>query len=400
MMRPPTRAMTKKTDQAGSVLLEQPFVTHLLELRDRLLRMVLVVFVVFLGLFPFANDIYIIVATPLMAHLPPQSTMIATEVASPFLTPFKLSLMAAVILSIPFILYHLWSFIAPGLYKHEKRMVIPLVVSSTILFYTGMLFAYYIVFPLVFQFLIGATPDGVTVATDISKYLDFVLTLFFAFGMAFEIPIATILLVWMGATTPKKLVDKRPYIIVGAFCFGMLLTPPDVISQTLLAIPMWILFELGVIFSRIFVPKREDAVEEEKTADTTDEAQPRGRAKKSSTAPDLIPGFVSDPVVSEGEMAIDEERFVPLTEAELDAELDLIEEEDDYDYDGDGADLGTSDDDGEYEEVINGKLKQVQVYRDEGDTEAARALLNEVLDEGNDDQANVAQNILSQLDED
>ena len=222
-------------------LKEQPFVSHLIELRDRLLRAMIAVGVIFLGLFPFNNDIYVMVATPLMAHLPEGSSMIATEVASPFLTPFKLTLMAAVFIGMPFILYQLWMFIAPGLYKHEKRLMLPLVASSIVLFYAGVVFAYYVVFPLVFAFMAGTTPDGVVMATDIAKYLDFVLSLFFAFGLAFEIPIATIIVVSMGMTTPDKLVEKRPYIIVGAFCIGMLLTPPDVISQTLLAFPMWVL---------------------------------------------------------------------------------------------------------------------------------------------------------------
>ena len=244
--------MTNQNDPANDSFKEQPFVSHLLELRDRLLRALAVVAVFFLCLFPFANDIYIWVASPLMAHLPVGTSMIATEVASPFLTPFKLSLVAAFFLSIPYTLYQMWAFIAPGLYTHEKRLVLPLVASSTLLFYVGMLFAYYVVFPLVFAFLTGTVPDGVTVATDIAKYLDFILTLFFAFGMAFEVPIATFILVWMGVTTPDKLVEKRPYIIVGAFLLGMLLTPPDVISQTLLAVPMWLLFEAGVIASRLF----------------------------------------------------------------------------------------------------------------------------------------------------
>ncbi|MDF1530205.1 MAG: twin-arginine translocase subunit TatC, partial [Sedimenticola sp.] len=221
--------MTIQNDGASDSLTEQPFVTHLLELRDRLIRAVAAVGVIFACLFYFNNDIYVMVAGPLMAHLPEGSSMIATEVASPFLTPFKLTLMSSIFLGMPFILYQLWSFIAPGLYKHEKRLMIPLVASSAFLFYVGVLFAYFVVFPLVFAFMAGTTPDGVVMATDIAKYLDFVLSLFFAFGLAFEVPIATIILVSMGMTTPDKLVEKRPYIIVGAFALGMLLTPPDVI---------------------------------------------------------------------------------------------------------------------------------------------------------------------------
>ncbi len=236
-----------------------PLVTHLIELRDRMLRMLAGITVVFICLFPFANDLYTTLAQPLIDQLPTGSTMIATEVASPFLTPFKFTLVGAFFLAIPWVLYQVWRFIAPGLFANERRMVLPLIVSSTLLFYAGMSFAYFVVFPLMFEFFIGTTPQGVAVMTDISKYLDFVLKLFFAFGLAFEIPIATILMVWAGITTPDRLVAKRPFIIVGVFVIGMLLTPPDIISQTLLAIPMWALFELGVIFSRIMLSRRPEA---------------------------------------------------------------------------------------------------------------------------------------------
>lgn len=240
---------------------KQPLVTHLIELRDRLLRMLAGITIVFLCLFPFANDLYTTLAQPLLDQLPSGSTMIATEVASPFLTPFKFTLVGAFFLAIPWVLYQVWRFIAPGLFANERKLVLPLIVSSTLLFYAGMSFAYFVVFPLMFEFFIGVTPQGVAVMTDISKYLDFVLKLFFAFGLAFEIPIATILMVWAGVTTPEKLVAKRPFIIVGVFVLGMLLTPPDVISQTLLAVPMWALFELGVIFSRIMINRRKDEEE-------------------------------------------------------------------------------------------------------------------------------------------
>ncbi len=237
---------------------EQPFLSHLIELRDRLMRIVLVVMLIFAALFSFANDLYHLLATPLMAHLPEGSSMIATEVASPFLTPFKLALVASIFMAMPFILYQAWAFIAPGLYKHEKRLAFPLLFSSIVLFYVGMAFAFYVVFPLVFGFLTSAAPEGVAVMTDISKYLDFVLKLFFAFGIAFEVPIATILLVLAGVTTPDDLAAKRAYIIVAAFVVGMLLTPPDVISQTLLALPMWLLFEIGLFFSRLLMRQREE----------------------------------------------------------------------------------------------------------------------------------------------
>jgi sec-independent protein translocase protein TatC len=185
--------------------------------------------------------------------------MIAIDVASPFFTPFKLSLVVAVFLAVPIILYQFWAFVAPGLYKQERRMILPLLIASTLLFFMGVAFAYYVVFPLVFGFLTAAAPVGVTVMTDISKYLDFVLTLFFAFGICFEVPIFTIVLVWTGIVTPAGLAEKRPYIIVGAFVIGMLLTPPDAISQTLLAVPMWLLFEIGLLCSRLFVRKAEEA---------------------------------------------------------------------------------------------------------------------------------------------
>jgi len=263
--------MAKQTpEQDSQTKPEQPFMSHLVELRDRLLRVVLVVLVIFLGLFSFANDLYHLLAQPLLAHMPEGGTMIATEVASPFLTPFKLALVVSIFAAIPFILYQAWAFIAPGLYRNEKALALPLLISSIILFYMGMAFAYFAVFPLVFNFLIGVAPQGVAVMTDITKYLDFVLKMFLAFGVAFEVPIATIIMVAAGITTPDNLAKKRPYIIVGAFTVGMLLTPPDVISQTLLALPMWVLFEVGLYFSRLIVRKRKKAEQaEEEEEDTT-----------------------------------------------------------------------------------------------------------------------------------
>lgn len=237
---------------------EQPFISHLIELRNRLLRVVLTVLVVFFGLAPFANEIYSYLAGPLLQHLPENSSMIAIDVASPFLTPFKLALVAAIFISVPVILYQFWAFVAPGLYRHERRLILPLLIASTLLFYAGAAFAYFVVFPLVFGFLTTTAPEGVAVMTDISKYLDFILTLFFAFGMSFEVPIFTIIIVWTGITTPQSLAEKRPYVIVAAFIIGMFLTPPDVISQTLLALPIWMLFELGLLFSRLFVRERPD----------------------------------------------------------------------------------------------------------------------------------------------
>ncbi len=230
----------------------QPLVEHLIELRTRLLRAIYSVLVIFLPLFYFANDIYAYISEPLRQFLPEGTTMIATEVASPFLTPFKLSMVLAIFVAMPYILHQIWGFIAPGLYSNEKKIAAPLLVSSVVLFYSGIAFAFYIVFPLVFSFFTAAAPDGVTVMTDINRYLDFVLKLFFAFGLAFEIPIATVLLIWTGATTTASLASKRPYVIVGCFVVGMLLTPPDVVSQILLAVPMCLLFEIGILFARIF----------------------------------------------------------------------------------------------------------------------------------------------------
>ena len=249
-------------DSALSDDTEQPLLYHLIELRDRLLRIVLVVGVVFIALVPFSNTLFSLLSGPLMAHMPEDSSMIAIEVASPFLIPFKLTLFLALFIAIPYVLYQIWSFVAPGLYKHERRLVYPLLVSSTVLFYAGAAFAYFVVFPLVFAFFTSTAPQGVAVMTDISRYLDFVLTLFFAFGAAFEVPIFTILLVWTGVATQASLREKRPYIIVGAFVIGMLLTPPDIISQTLLAVPVWLLFELGVYFSGWFIKQKENISEE------------------------------------------------------------------------------------------------------------------------------------------
>ena len=233
---------------------EMPFLQHLLELRQRLLRAVLAIGALFFPIYYFANEIYAFVAAPLMAHLT-GGGMIATEVASPFLTPFKLAAFAAFFAAIPYVLHQAWGFVSPGLYLREKRFALPLLMSSVALFYLGMAFAYYAVFPLVFQFFSGVTPDGVTMMTDINRYLDFVIKMFFAFGMAFEIPVATLLLALSGLATPEAMARKRPYVIVGCFVAAMLLTPPDVISQLLLALPAWVLFEAGVALSKLARPK-------------------------------------------------------------------------------------------------------------------------------------------------
>ncbi len=235
---------------------ELPLVQHLLELRTRLMHIIYCLIGTFFVLFPFATDIYSLVSKPLIAVLPAGASMIATDVASPFLTPMKLTFFVALLITVPFILYQIWAFIAPGLYKHEKRLALPILVSSVLLFFAGMAFAYFLVFPTIFRFMTGIGLEGVTTMTDITKYLDFVLHMFFAFGFAFEIPVATVLLIHAGAVTPEGLAAKRPYIIVGCFVIGMLLTPPDVMSQLMLAIPMWMLFEAGLLCGRLIQKRK------------------------------------------------------------------------------------------------------------------------------------------------
>jgi sec-independent protein translocase protein TatC len=233
---------------------EQSFVSHLRELRRRIMAALLCVLVVLIALMPFSNDLYLWLAEPLLHHMADTgATMIATEVASPFLAPFKLTLFVAVFISAPYIFYQAWGFVAPGLYRNEQQLALPVLISSTLLFYLGIAFAYYVVFPLMFGFFTAIAPQGVTVMTDISKYLDFVLKLFFAFGAAFEVPVATYLAVRTGMTTRDALAAKRPYVVVASFVLGMLLTPPDVISQILLAIPVWLLFEAGLILCGLYI---------------------------------------------------------------------------------------------------------------------------------------------------
>lgn len=235
---------------------QAPFLSHLVELRERLLRALLAVVLVMLCLFPFAQQLYTTLAGPLIAKLPEGSSMVAVEVASPFLVPFKLTLLLAVVITVPYVLYQIWGFVAPGLYQNERKLALPILLASILLFYTGMAFAYIVVFPLVFGFFTSVAPEGVEVMTDINHYLSFVTTLFIAFGIAFEVPIATFVMVATGLTTPEQLRKARPYVIVAAFVIGMLLTPPDIISQVLLALPMWLLYELGIIFSRSFMRRR------------------------------------------------------------------------------------------------------------------------------------------------
>ena len=234
-----------------------PLVQHLIELRRSLLRSVIAIVVFFVVLFPFADEVYNFIAAPIVQAIP-GSNLIAIGVISPFLTPLKMSLILAIYIAMPYLLYQLWIFIAPALYRHEKRLVLPLVVSSTFLFYAGLVFSFYIVFPVIFGFLAGVGPDSVNFAPDIQYYLDFILKVSFAFGVAFEVPVVTILLIIFGVTTPQKLKKNRSYIIVGSFVIGMILTPPDVISQFLIAIPIWLLFEAGLIFSSFFRVRESD----------------------------------------------------------------------------------------------------------------------------------------------
>lgn len=242
---------------------EMTFVQHLVELRNILLHSVIAILVIFIGIFPFANEVYGFIAAPIINVLPKDTNIIAIGVISPFLTPLKMALIIAVYVAMPYLLYQIWSFVAPALYKHEKQMILPLVVSSTILFYTGLLFSFYVVFPIIFGFLSSVGPNIVDFTPDIQHYLDFVLKVSFAFGVAFEVPIATILLIMFGITTVEKLKSNRPYVIIGAFILGMLLTPPDIISQTLIAIPMWLLFEAGLIFAPLFKQNKQEAPDDE-----------------------------------------------------------------------------------------------------------------------------------------
>ncbi|MBQ4862129.1 twin-arginine translocase subunit TatC [Pseudoalteromonas sp. MMG013] len=235
-----------------SETLQSGFIGHLIELRNRLMKAILSILVIFVALVYFANDIYAFVAAPLIAHLPENSTMIATDVTAPFFAPFKLTLFVALFAAVPMLLHQVWSFIAPGLYKHEKRMLIPILCSSVLLFYAGISFCYFVVLPIILGFFTSVGPEMMTLSPDISSYLAFTLKLFFAFGVAFEIPVAIMVLCWSGATTTASLKEKRPYVVVGAFVVAMFLTPPDVLSQTLLALPMLLLFELGLILARFY----------------------------------------------------------------------------------------------------------------------------------------------------
>ncbi|MBD3767087.1 MAG: twin-arginine translocase subunit TatC [Gammaproteobacteria bacterium] len=271
-----TENTAKPTEQ------EMSLIGHLMELRDRLVRAVIAIIVVFLVLFPFANDIYSFIAEPLTRYLPEGSSMMAIGVISPFLTPLKLALIASIFLSMPFLLYQLWAFIAPALYQNEKRLAAPMLIASTFLFYAGGAFVFFLVFPLVFKFMAGITPDGVQIGTDIQLYLDFVIGMFFAFGLAFQVPIVTVLLLVTRMVSPEKMRRARPYVIVGAFSIAAFITPPDVISQTLLAVPMWFMYEGGLWFGERMVKNRDAEIAAQEANDDNPPTPPEGSTPAST----------------------------------------------------------------------------------------------------------------------
>ena len=244
---------------------QETFISHLIELRDRVLRALMAVGIAFLPCFFFARELYTLLAKPLLAKLPAGGQMIATDVTGAFFVPMKVAMMVAFLIALPFVLYQLWAFVAPGLYQHEKKLAIPLITTSTLLFFVGMAFAYFAVFPMVFKFVVGFTPEGVAMMTDINNYLSFVLGMFFAFGVTFETPIAVIILVRMGIVSVEKLREIRPYMIVAAFVLGAIFTPPDVVSQFMLAVPLWILYEVGIFFAAM-MGKAKETDEQESTA--------------------------------------------------------------------------------------------------------------------------------------
>ncbi len=300
---------------------EMTLVQHLLDLKTSLTRAILAIIVLFMCLFPFANEIYTYIAEPLTRYLPEGSSMIATAVASPFLTPFKLAFILAIYLAMPYLLYQIWRFIAPALYSHEKQLVAPILFFSSFLFYAGGLFAYYIVFPLVFGFLSQSAPEGVTIATDISLYLDFVIKMFFAFGMAFEVPIVTVLLIITGMTSAEKLSHSRPYIVVGAFVIGMLLTPPDIISQTLLAVPMWLLFEIGLLVGAYVVKRRKKNNETNPDDTDPDDTNPDGQNRATD---DIQPEYEFDNRYAD---QVDDDLDWDAEFDKIDSEMSILEKE-------------------------------------------------------------------------
>ncbi len=328
--------MTKNPNTPNPQGEELGFLQHLLELRDRLLRMVLAIGIVFLILMPFAQELYNLLSDPLVRHLPEGQRLIAVGVASPFFIPYKLALMVAFVLALPYVLYQVWGFIAPGLYQHEKKLVTPLLISSVSLFYLGMAFAYFFVLPMMFSILPGFAPTNVDVTPDIAEYLDFVMMMFMAFGIGFEMPVATILLITTGIASRETLEQSRPYVIVGAFIVGMLLTPPDVLSQIMLAIPMWFLFEVGLLASRLFDQHVEKTSAEREAYEKLEyqrEIKPPAAPVTTAAATGAAAAttaWENDQYIFEETVPVqstDDETFRPLTDAEMEAELERMDEE-------------------------------------------------------------------------
>ncbi|MFN3785973.1 MAG: twin-arginine translocase subunit TatC [Thiothrix sp.] len=329
--------MTQKTDpsDAGE---ELGFLQHLIELRDRLLRMVMAIGVVFLILMPFAQDLYNLLSDPLVRHLPEGQKLIAVGVASPFFIPYKLALMVAFVLALPYVLYQVWGFVAPGLYQHEKQVITPLLLSSVALFYLGMAFAYFFVLPMIFSILPSFAPSNVNIAPDIGEYLDFVMMMFIAFGIGFEMPIATILLITTEVTSREDLKNARPYVIVVAFVVGMLLTPPDVLSQVMLAVPMWLLFEVGLLASRLFdktvakasaAKAERERLERQRDRVTPAQSTPAVASSVAVATASSSTAWEDDQYIVEetqSEQSADDEAFRPMTDAEMETELARMDE--------------------------------------------------------------------------
>ena len=331
--------MTKNTNPPSPEGEEFGFLQHLIELRDRLLKMVLAIGIVFLILMPFAQDLYNLLSDPLVRHLPTGQTLIAVGVASPFFIPYKLALMVAFVLALPYVLYQVWGFVAPGLYQHEKKLVTPLLISSVALFYLGMAFAYFAVLPMIFSILPTFAPSNVAVTPDIAEYLDFVMMMFMAFGIGFEMPVATILVISTGIASRETLEHSRPYVVVVAFIIGMLLTPPDVLSQVMLAVPMWLLFEVGLLASRLFEKQIVQAGKEKESREMAEyqhdikpppPAPSAAAAASTAAASNATSAWENDQYIFEETtpgQSSDDEAFRPLTDEEMEAELEKMDEE-------------------------------------------------------------------------
>lgn len=336
MSKNPNKSSAEESEELG-------FLAHLVELRDRLLRMVVAIGILFLIMMPFAQDLFDLLSNPLVSHLPNGQTLIATGVVTPVFVPYKLALLVAFALALPYVLYQVWGFIAPGLYQHEKKVITPLVLSSVILFYLGMAFAYFLVLPMMFSILPSFAPTNVAMTPDIAEYLDFVMMMFMAFGIGFEMPVATILLISTGIASRESLEKSRPYVVVAAFTIGMLMTPPDVLSQVMLAVPMWLLFEVGLLASRLFDKQIRKAGEEKEAREAAEygreikpPADPAGKASAAAAAT-AATGAAAAGTIWEDEQytyeetvatqSTDDEEYRPMSEAEMEAELERMDEE-------------------------------------------------------------------------